>query len=126
MNRRVGCLILALLFALLFIFWGMMCRLTLPISPEAPHNASSHSTHVAIPAKAGIQTLPPTERLQIAEALDSRFRGNDGRVRGNDEKSWGMTGNGLELHGVPDVVDVEQLAAAVQVHAHQVYAPRRF
>ena len=36
MNRRVGCLILALLFALLFIFWGMTCRLTLPLSPEAP------------------------------------------------------------------------------------------
>ena len=36
MNGRVGCLILALLFALLFIFWGMMCRLTLPLSPEAP------------------------------------------------------------------------------------------
>ena len=36
MKRRVGCLILALLFALLFIFWGMLCRLTLPISPEGP------------------------------------------------------------------------------------------
>ena len=40
MNRRVGCLILALLFALLFIFWGMMCRLTLPLSPEAPATRS--------------------------------------------------------------------------------------
>lgn len=36
MKRRVGCLILALLFALLFIFWGVMCRLALPISPEEP------------------------------------------------------------------------------------------
>ena len=36
MNRRVGCLILALLFALIFVFWGMMCRLALPLSPEEP------------------------------------------------------------------------------------------
>lgn len=31
MNRRTGCLILVLLFALLFVFWGMTCRLTLVI-----------------------------------------------------------------------------------------------
>ena len=36
MKRRVGCLILALLFALMFVFWGMMCRLALPLSPEEP------------------------------------------------------------------------------------------
>ena len=30
-NRRSGCLILVLLFALLFVFWGMTCRLTLVI-----------------------------------------------------------------------------------------------
>ena len=60
MNRRVGCLILALLFALLFIFWGMMCRLTLPLSPESPdfrHAVpvpSSHPPDIVIPAKAGI------------------------------------------------------------------------
>ena len=70
---------LALLFALLFIFWGMMCRLTLPLSPEAPAQAV------------------PTSQARS-----------------------------LELHGVPDVVDVEQLSDAVQVHAHQVYAPGRF
>ena len=80
MNRRVGCLILALLFALLFIFWGMTCRLTLPLSPEA----------------SATQSVPASQA------------------------------GSLELHGVPDVVDVEQLAAAVQVHAHQVYAPGSF
>ena len=32
----------------------------------------------------------------------------------------------LELYGVPDVVDVEQPAATVEVHAHKVYAPGRF
>ena len=79
MKRRVGCLILALLFALLFIFWGMMCRLALPISPEEP-----------------AQPVPVSQ---------------EGR---------------LELHSVPDVVDVEQPSAAVQVHAYQVYAPGRF
>ena len=31
MNRRSGCLILVLLLALLFVFWGMTCRLTLVI-----------------------------------------------------------------------------------------------
>ena len=31
LNRRNGCLILALLFALMFIFWGLTCRLTLVI-----------------------------------------------------------------------------------------------
>ena len=36
MNRRVGCLIFALLFALFFVFYGMLCRLALPISPEVP------------------------------------------------------------------------------------------
>ena len=36
-NRRVGCLILALLFALLFIFWGMMCPPRFAqFSPEEP------------------------------------------------------------------------------------------
>ena len=30
-NRRIGCLILVMLFALVFVFWGMMCRLTLVI-----------------------------------------------------------------------------------------------
>ncbi len=36
MKRRVGCLIFALLFALFFVFYGMLCRLALPISPDAP------------------------------------------------------------------------------------------
>ena len=31
MNRRTGCLLLVLLFALMFVFWGMTCRLTLVI-----------------------------------------------------------------------------------------------
>ena len=30
-NRRTGCLILVMLLALLFVFWGMTCRLTLVI-----------------------------------------------------------------------------------------------
>lgn len=80
MNRRVGCLLLALLFALLFIFWGMMCRLALPISPEGPAAQSASVSQVGL----------------------------------------------LELYGVPDMVDVEQPSAAVQVHAYQVYAPGRF
>lgn len=80
MKRRVGCLILALLFALIFIFWGMMCRLALPLSPEAPAAQSG-----------------PVSRVVS-----------------------------LELHGVPDVVDVEQPSASVQVHAHEIYAPGSF
>ncbi len=31
LNGRNGCLILALLFALVFVFWGLTCRLTLVI-----------------------------------------------------------------------------------------------
>ena len=31
MNRRTGCMLLLMLFALLFVFWGMTCRLTLVI-----------------------------------------------------------------------------------------------
>ena len=31
LNGRTGCLILVLLFALIFVFWGMTCRLTLVI-----------------------------------------------------------------------------------------------
>ncbi len=31
MTGRTGCLILVLLFALIFVFWGMTCRLTLVI-----------------------------------------------------------------------------------------------
>ena len=31
MSRRTGCLILVMLLALLFVFWGMTCRLTLVI-----------------------------------------------------------------------------------------------
>jgi len=30
-NGRTGCLILVLLLALIFVFWGMTCRLTLVI-----------------------------------------------------------------------------------------------
>ena len=31
MNRRTGCMLLVMLFALIFVFWGMTCRLTLVI-----------------------------------------------------------------------------------------------
>ena len=55
MTRRVGCLILALLFALIFIFWGMMCRLTLPISP-AP--AASHGITAPEPVRPIIPANP--------------------------------------------------------------------
>ena len=34
MNRRTGCLILAILFTFFFVFGGMLCRITLPISPS--------------------------------------------------------------------------------------------
>ena len=38
MNCRTGCLILAILFTLFFVFGGMLCRITIPISPP-PENA---------------------------------------------------------------------------------------
>ena len=34
MNCRTGCLIFAILFTLMFVFSGMLCRITLPISPD--------------------------------------------------------------------------------------------
>ena len=47
MKRRVGCLILALLFALIFVFWGMMCRLALPLSPESTGTQSNPVSQVS-------------------------------------------------------------------------------
>ncbi len=73
---------LALLLALIFIFWGMTCRLTLPLSPtpaESLHIASPHATLSVIPTKAGIQNhSTPQKDLFTGKHLDSGFRRNDG------------------------------------------------
>ncbi len=34
MNCRVGCMLLAILFALMFVFGGMFCRVVVPFSPD--------------------------------------------------------------------------------------------
>ena len=68
MNRRVGCLILAILFTLFFVFGGMLCRITLPISPSpenglnVPHSPASHSElHGVLDVVDGNQLAPPVQ-----------------------------------------------------------------
>ena len=46
MNCRMGCMILAILFAMFFVFGGMLCRIALPISPEGPASQSAPPSQV--------------------------------------------------------------------------------